>query len=101
MPVGGEPHVALEPFGTGVERRDVGAESVLGVLLARAAVCDHLGVGHIRISRVEGPERPGQSVGKPLLALAQIAPEVRHRERDPAAFARIDQPLLEQRIASR
>ena len=41
--VRGEPDVALEPLGPGVQRRDVGAQRVLGVLVAGAAVRDHLG----------------------------------------------------------
>ena len=40
--VGGQPDVALEPLRAGVERRHVGPQGVLGVLVAGAAVRDHL-----------------------------------------------------------
>ena len=43
VPVGGEPDVALEALGPGVECRDVRAQRVLGVLVAGASVGDDLG----------------------------------------------------------
>ena len=35
------------------------------------------------------------------LLLTQVAPEVRHRERDPPPLAGVDEPLLEQRVPGR
>ena len=43
----------------------------------------------------------GARTEEPSGLVAQVAAEMRHRERDPAALAGVDQPLLEQRVAGR
>ena len=57
VPVGGEPHVALERVGALVERREVGTERVLGDHVAGAPVSDDLRAirGPVRWPLAHGP----------------------------------------------
>ena len=59
------------------------------------------GAGRLPRELGAGGDRPGRRLdGGRSGVLAEVAAEVGHRERDPAPLARVDEALLEQRVAS-